>query len=60
MNVKRDMVKKFEDIVYAGTAPMEMLYAVMYSQGIVGDLGMEPLGRRMSQGIGQGHPCAIP
>ena len=30
MNVQRDMVKKFEDIVYAGTVPVELLYAVMY------------------------------
>ena len=44
MTVKRDMVKKFEDIVYAGTAPVELLSAVMYCQDIVGDLQMEPLG----------------
>ena len=35
MNVNRDMVKTFEDIVYAGTVPVELLYAVMYCQDIV-------------------------
>ena len=44
MTVKRDMVNKFEDIVYAGTVPVELLHAVVYCQDIVGILGMEPLG----------------
>ena len=44
MTVKRDMVKKFEDIVCAGTVPVELLHAVVDCQDIVGDLGMEPLG----------------
>ena len=42
--MKRDMVKQFEDIVYAGTVPVELLSAVMSCQDIVGDLGMKPLG----------------
>ena len=42
--MKRDMVKKFEDLFFAGTVPVELLSAVMYCQDIVGDLGMEPLG----------------
>ena len=58
--VKRDMVKQFEDKVYEGTLRQKLHDAVVYCQHIVEDMGMEPLGHHMSQGIGQGHPCAIP
>ena len=44
MTVTRAMVKKFEDIVYAGTVPVELLHDVVYCQDIVGNFGMEPLG----------------
>ena len=57
--VKRDMVNQFEDNVYEGTLRQEFHDAVVYCQHIVGDMGMEPLGITC-QGIGQGHPCAIP
>ena len=38
------MVKQFEDIVNAGTVPVELLHAVVYCQDIVDNVGMEPLG----------------
>ena len=60
MCVKRDMVKQFEDQVYEGTLSQEFHDAIVYCQHIVGRYGDGAIGHHMSQGIGQGHPCAIP
>ena len=59
MCVKRDMVKQFEDQIYEGTISQEFHDAIVYCQRIV-EYGDGAIGHHLSQGIGQGHPCAIP